>query len=38
MGSQMDINTCTDAYTHSKQGLRADMGNIHANSAYQGHT
>ena len=25
MASQVDINTCTDAYTHSKQGVGTDM-------------
>ena len=37
MGSQMYINTCTDAYTHSKQGVGTEMGDIHTNSATQGH-
>ena len=25
MASQVDINTCTDAYTHSKQGVGTEM-------------
>ena len=25
MASQVDINTCTDVYTHSKQGVRTEM-------------
>ena len=25
MGSQMDINSCTNACTHSKQGVRTEM-------------
>ena len=32
MGSWVDINTCTDAWTHSKQGMGTEMrwlGNIH---------
>ena len=33
MGSQVDINRCTDAYTHSKQGVGTKMGDIHTNSA-----
>ena len=26
MGSQVDINTCTDGYTHSKQGVGPEVG------------
>ena len=26
MGSQMDINSCTDACTHSKQGVGPEAG------------
>ena len=26
MGSQVDINSCTDACTHSKQGVRTQAG------------
>ena len=33
----MDINTCTDAYTHSKQGVGIEMGDIHTNSTTQGY-
>ena len=29
MGSQMHINTCTDSYTHSKQGVKTEMGDTH---------
>ena len=36
MGSQMDINTCSDADTQSKQGVGTEMGDIHTNSATQG--
>ena len=25
MGNQMDINTCTDAYTYSKQGVGTEV-------------
>ena len=34
--SQMDINTCTDAYTHFEQGVRTEMGDIQTNSTTQG--
>ena len=37
-GTQVDISTCTDACTHSKQGVGTEMrclGHIH--SAIQGH-
>ena len=33
----MDINTCTDACAHSRKGLGTEMGDIHTNSATQGH-
>ena len=33
----MDINTCTDVYTHSTQGVAMEMGDKHTNSATQGH-
>ena len=36
MGSQMDTNTCTDTYTHSKQGVGTEMGDVDTNSATQG--
>ena len=29
MGSHMDINMCTDACTHSKQGVGTEMGDRH---------
>ena len=33
MASQVDINTCTDAYTHSKQGVGTEMRQLgHAHS------
>ena len=35
MGNQMDINTCTDAYTHFKQDVETEMGDIQTGT--QGH-
>ena len=38
MGSQVDTYTCTDACTHSKQGVRTEMRSLgHKHSATQGH-
>ena len=38
MGSQEDINSCTDACTHSNQGVGTEMGSLrHNHSLTQGH-
>ena len=38
MGSQVDINTCTDACTHSNQGVGPELGSLrHSHSPTQGH-
>ena len=38
MGSQVDINTCTDACTHSKQGVGTEMRYLgYKHTAIQGH-
>ena len=38
MGSQVDINTCTDACTHSKQGVWTEIKWLgHKHTAIQGH-
>ena len=37
-GSQVDMHTCTDACTHSNQGVHAEKGYLaHANEITQGH-
>ena len=38
-GSQVDMNTCTDACIHSNQGVGAEKEYLtHANEITQGHT
>ena len=38
MGCQVDINTCTDACTHSNQGMGTEVGSLrHNHSAGQGY-
>ena len=38
MVSQVDINSCTDACTHSKQGVGTEMRYLgHKHTAIQGH-
>ena len=38
MGSQVDINSCSDACTHSKQGVGPQAGRLgHTHSDTQGH-
>ena len=38
MGSQVDINSCTDAWKYSKQGVGTEMRRLeHTHTAIQGH-